>query len=175
MAEMLDALAIDRCIPFGHSDGGTMALLFAARNPEATAALVTAAAHVAVEEASREGIVEARAQFDAGPLREGLVRYHGDKTNAMFSAWADTWLSPEFADWSITDELAAITCPTLIVQGELDHYATPEHVAVIAAGIAGPTEVWLIPDVGHAPHREAEEQMLERVAEFTSRLPGRAS
>ena len=166
LAELLTALDVASCIPFGHSDGGTMALLFAARKPNATAALVVEAAHVSVEEIAQRGIVAARAQFDAGPLREGLHAYHGDKVDAMFAAWADTWLSPAFAEWSITEEIQNITCPTLIIQGEADHYATPGHVDDIAAGLGGHAETWLIPAVGHSPHREAETEVLDRVAQF---------
>ncbi len=166
LAELLDALDIARCIPFGHSDGGTIALWFAASEPEATAALVIEAAHVSVEEAAQRGIVAARAQFEAGPLREGLLAYHGDKVDAMFAAWADTWLSPAFAEWSITEEIQDVTCPTLIIQGERDHYATPGHVDVIAGAVGGPTEVWLIPDAGHSPHREAEAEVIARVSGF---------
>ena len=110
-----------------------MALLFAAREPEATAALVIEAAHVSVEEAAQRGIVAARAQFDAGPLREGLHAYHGDKVDAMFAAWADTWLSPAFAEWSITEEIRDVTCPTLIIQGRARSLRHAGHVDVIAA------------------------------------------
>ena len=168
LAELLIALGVTHAIPFGHSDGGTIALLFAAREPKTTAALVIEAAHVGVEEAAQRGIVAARAQFDAGPLREGLHAYHGDKVDAMFAAWADTWLSPAFAEWSITEEIRDVTCPTLIIQGAKDHYATPGHVEVIAAGVGGPAETWLIPGVGHSPHREAEADVLERVARFVA-------
>ena len=170
LAELLAALSVARCIPFGHSDGGTMALLFAAREPNTTTALVVEAAHVSVEAAAQRGIVAARAQFDAGPLREGLYAYHGDKVDAMFGAWADTWLSTTFAEWSIIEEIRGVTCPTLIIQGEDDHYATPGHVDVIAAGLGGPTETWLIPEVGHSPHREAEADVLDRVARFIAEV-----
>jgi pimeloyl-ACP methyl ester carboxylesterase len=168
LAELLVALDVVRCVPFGHSDGGTMALLFASREPEATAALVVEAAHVAVEEIARRGIEEARAQYDAGALRDGLYAYHGEKVDAMFAAWADTWLSPAFAEWSIIEELGGITCPTLIIQGESDHYATPGHVDVLARGLGGPAETWVIPGVGHSPHREAKDEVLERVARFVA-------
>ena len=166
LANMLTALDVARCIPFGHSDGGTMALQFAAREPNTTAALVIEAAHVSAEEVTRHGIEAARAQFDAGPLREGLHAYHGDKVDAMFAAWADTWLSPSFVAWSITEEIRDVACPTLIIQGEEDHYATPGHVEVIASNLGGLAETWLIPEVGHSPHREAEADVLDRVARF---------
>mgnify|MGYP001821581502 CR=1 FL=1 len=169
LVELLDALDITRCVPFGHSDGGTIALMFAAAEPNRAAAIVIEAAHVAVEDIARQGIVAARSQFDSGPLRQGLHAYHGDKVDDMFSAWADTWLSPGFDDWSIVAELAAVACPTLIIQGEHDHYATPGHVELIASAVGGPAEVWLIPDVGHSPHREAEAEVRDRVARFIAK------
>jgi pimeloyl-ACP methyl ester carboxylesterase len=174
MAQLLDALDVSRCIPVGHSDGGTIALQFAATEPDRTAALVVEAAHVTVEDAALAGIVAAREQYDAGSLREGLSRYHGDKIDAMFSAWADTWLDPAFSAWSIADELSTVTCPTLIIQGEVDHYATPGHVDVIADAVSGPTETWLIPGVGHSPHREVEDEVVSRVTAFIDRLSGGA-
>lgn len=166
LAELLDALDIAQCVPFGHSDGGTMALMLAARHPDRALALIIEAAHVAVEEVARHGIEEARAQFDSGPLRDGLHPYHGDKVDDMFSAWADTWLSPEFDSWSIVDEVAAVACPTLIIQGERDHYATAGHAALIGSAVGGPAEVWLIPGGGHSPHREAAGEIADRVAQF---------
>ena len=164
--ELLEHLGIDRVASYGHSDGATIALLHAARHPQRVAAVVSEAGHVRSEPVARSGIVDARRQFDDGGLRDALARHHGDRTDAMFRAWSDTWLLPVFEDWDITKELDGVTAPVLVMQGEHDQYATPEHVDWIADAVGGPAQRWLVPGVGHAPHREAPNAAIARVVEF---------
>jgi pimeloyl-ACP methyl ester carboxylesterase len=156
---LLRQLDIERPVLFGHSDGGTIALLYAARYP--VEALVVEAAHIWVEDEALAGIRAAVADRDQ--LIERLRRYHGDQTEAVFDRWSGTWLAPWFRSWSIAEHLGAIECPTVALQGADDHYASDAHLDAIVQRI--PTaEGHLIPDVGHAPHREAEEQVLELTA-----------
>jgi pimeloyl-ACP methyl ester carboxylesterase len=168
---VLDALGIPKAALFGHSDGGTIALLFAAACPERTAAVVTEAAHVFVEEVTLAGIRAAVAAYAATDLPRRLARYHGDKTDTVFRAWHETWLSPGFRDWNIEAELRGVRAPTLVLQGEDDEYGTPAQVAAIAAGIKGPVEMALLPNCAHVPHHQARAAVLELAAGFLERQP----
>lgn len=163
--QLMSGLSIGRAVLVGHSDGGTIALLAAGLMPERIAAVVSEAAHVFVEEISRQGIREAFAAWQRGEL-EGLRKYHGDKTEALVRAWAETWLHPDFAAWSTEDMLDQVSCPVLAIQGVDDHYGSPEQVARICAGVAGPCEPLLLPDCGHTPHREQRDWVLRAIREF---------
>ncbi len=169
LPEVLDACGIERPILFGHSDGGTIALLFAAAFPETPRALIVEAAHVFVEERSLEGIRAAVRAFREGDLRRRLQRYHGAKTDAIFAAWADVWLSPEFRDWNIEAELERIVTPMLLLQGLEDEYGTPAQVEAIARGVRGATECHLLPDCAHIPHLQAQERVIALTRGFLRR------
>jgi pimeloyl-ACP methyl ester carboxylesterase len=159
---VLKHFQIENPILYGHSDGGTIALLYAARFP--TQALITEAAHVVVEDVTLDGIRQAllRKTF----LVERLTKYHGDKAEALFDAWSETWLDSSFFGWDITDILPAIACPALIIQGQNDAYATQKQVELIKLGIGKKAHTVLIPDCGHTPHKEARAFVLEKVCAF---------
>jgi pimeloyl-ACP methyl ester carboxylesterase len=156
---------IEKPILLGHSDGGSIALLYASRFP--TRAIITEAAHVFVEPITLHGIEEAltRKAF----LIDRLKRYHGDKTEELFYAWADTWLDKSFENWNIEGFLTQIKCKSLIIQGENDEYGTVEQVQRIGYGIGENAEIMMIPDCGHMPHRDAENIVLTVVGKFISR------
>ena len=172
LPEVLDAAAIDRAVLIGHSDGATIALLFAARFPDRTAGVVGEAAHVIVEDVTLAGIHTAKRAFEApdSRLKAALRRHHGDRADAVFGAWADAWLSPDFAAFDMRDELPRIIAPVLAIQGEGDEYGTPRQLALIAEGVAGPVETWLVPDCAHVPHLQAAGRVLPRIAGFAAAL-----
>lgn len=150
---------IDKPILFGHSDGGSIALIHAAHHP--VTALITEAAHIFVEDITIAGIVEAEKIWHSTDLAKRLSRYHGDKTEQIFFAWADTWQQEEFLQWNLMDELPKTTCPALIIQGADDEYGSPDQVTGIAQNVSGPCETILIPDCRHIPHLQAEERVLK--------------
>jgi pimeloyl-ACP methyl ester carboxylesterase len=166
---VLDALDVARAILIGHSDGATIALLAAGAFPDRVAAIVCEAAHVFVEEITLAGIRAAGEAFAGGDLRRRLQRYHGEKTDATFAAWHDTWLSPAFRGWSIEAELPRVTCPALVLQGEDDEYGTPAQVAAIARGVSGPVDAALIPGCAHVPHHQARADVTARIERFLER------
>jgi pimeloyl-ACP methyl ester carboxylesterase len=124
------------------------------------------AAHAIVDAMSIKGITAANAVFRKTDLPAKLARHHGDKTEAVFRAWADIWLSDRFRDWSIEDCLPAIGAPCLALQGRNDEYGLPDQVHRIAAGTSGFAQTGLIPDCAHAPHRDAPGATIEAIVAF---------
>jgi pimeloyl-ACP methyl ester carboxylesterase len=161
---VLDACSVATPVLVGHSDGATIALLYAARHP--TAAVVAEAAHAFVEEAALAGIRATLTRYTEGDLRCRLSRYHGGKTDALVHAWADTWLAPWFRGWDVTEELREVTCPVLLLQGADDGYATPAHLDAIARSLGGPVTSRLLEGCGHAPHRDLPRRTLDLVTRF---------
>lgn len=170
LGAVLDGCRIASPILIGHSDGGTLALLYAAQFPDRPLGVIAEAAHVFVEELTLAGIRSAQRDYDAGPLRKGLARYHGGQTESMFRRWVDDWLSPEFACWSVEDRLGAISCPVLVLQGEADPYGSRDQVDSICRRVSGPAQSVLIPGCGHAPHQQAAGEVLEAMRRFIAGL-----
>ena len=148
---LLEALGVDEA-PwlFGHSDGGSIALLHATRHP--VAGLIVLAPHILVEDVSVQSIEQARIAYETTPLRERLARYHDDVDSA-FWGWNRIWLDPAFRPWSIEDEIRAIACPVLAVQGIDDEYGTLEQIRGIARRLPR-TQLVEIPACGPSPHRD---------------------
>lgn len=169
LPELLVQEGIERPLLIGHSDGATIALLYAALFPERPLGLVSMAAHVFVEEISLAGIRQAQAAWDRGDLARRLARYHSEKTELVFRGWAETWLRPSFRDWQMLNHLPAIRCPVLALQGLDDHYGSPRQVELIVQGVGGPAEPLLLPDCGHAPHLEAPAATLTAIEGFLRR------
>jgi pimeloyl-ACP methyl ester carboxylesterase len=165
---LLEALGVDtRDNPpwlFGHSDGGSIALLYAARFPAALAGLVVLSPHIMVEDLTIASIEQARRTYLQTDLRKKLGRYHADADSA-FWGWNDIWLLLAFRAWTIESEIAAIECPLLAVQGIDDEYGTLEQVEGIARRVAQ-CQVVKLADCGHSPHRDQPEKLIRRVTSF---------
>jgi pimeloyl-ACP methyl ester carboxylesterase len=159
-----------RFILVGHSDGGSISLIFCAKQHPLLLGSITVAAHVFVEQVSLDGIARAKEAFAQGKLRKGLVRYHGDNTEPLFTAWAETWTSPWFASWHIEDLLPSIDVPLLVLQGRDDQYGTSAQVETIVKTAGGPATPLLLEDCGHAPHLEFPELSLDLMSCFVNRL-----
>ncbi len=168
LPRVLEAAGIDRPILVGHSDGGTIALVYAAAWAAAARprAVVTMAAHVFVEDVTLRGIEAAREAFRTTDLRARLSLYHGDNVDGAFHGWCDAWLSPVFRDWNVEPVLPGVTCPVLVIQGRDDHYGTAAQVRAIAGGVAGAAEPLLLAECGHAPHLEQPARTAEAIAAF---------
>ena len=166
---LLDALGVNaeerRCMwVIGHSDGGSITLLYAAAFPDALAGAVVIAPHVFVEDISVESIAEAKTAYEQTDLRSKLARYHDDVDSAFYG-WNDIWLSTAFRSWSIVDELDGIRCPLLAVQGHDDHYGTMAQIDSIARR-APQTLLTKLDDCGHSPHRDAPQALNEAIVGF---------
>jgi pimeloyl-ACP methyl ester carboxylesterase len=124
------------------------------------------AAHVIIEDITIAGIRDAQRLYTGTDLRLKLARYHGDKTDAVFSAWADTWLQPGMKQWNMLDDLRRITSPVLIIQGENDAYGSRAQVDAIAEHVRGTHEILWLKDCGHVPHLEERKVVIETVGRF---------
>lgn len=166
LPEVLRQLQIDDAFLVGHSDGGSIALIFAALRPEKVRGVITEAAHVFVEEVTLAGIREAVRIYASTDLPDRLSKYHGSNVETVFRGWSDTWLSPAFRNWNIEACLHGIRCPVLAIQGCDDAYGTPAQVEAIVRGVSGPAESLILPGCGHVPHQEAREKVLEEMTRF---------
>jgi pimeloyl-ACP methyl ester carboxylesterase len=170
LLEALDVdTAEDRPWLLGHSDGGSIALLFAAKYPECLAGAIVLAPHIRVEEVSVASIAQARIAYLETDLRERLARYHNDPDSA-FWGWNNIWLRASFKQWSIETEIRAIACPILAVQGLDDEYGTLEQIRGIARGVAQ-TELLELAACGHSPHRDKADLLIAHVNAFIQRQP----
>jgi pimeloyl-ACP methyl ester carboxylesterase len=163
---LLQALQIDaqreRLWLLGHSDGGSIALLHAARF--ALEGCVVLAPHILVEDLSVRSIAKTREAYLTTDLKQRLARHHDDPDSA-FWGWNDIWLHPPFRRWSIEDEIAAITCPLLAVQGLDDEYGTLEQIRGIARRVPQ-TQLLELEDCGHSPHRDRAEAVIASTVAF---------
>lgn len=165
---LLEVLSIDvsreKVWLFGHSDGGSIALLYASKFPENLAGLVVVAPHILVEQISITSISDARVAYLETNLRERLKRYHVNPDSA-FWGWNDVWLSLEFRDWNITQELNTIRCPLLAVQGVEDEYGTLEQIHGIAREVPQCHLVELA-NCGHSPHKDQRDALIAAIQDF---------
>ena len=152
----------------GHSDGGTNALLYSSKHPSNVKGIVTMAAHYINEKETKAGIQPAIDAWNEGKLK-GLEFFHGEKTERLFFAWANTWLQPDFEEWDISDDIKGNEIPALIIQGSNDQYGTDQQVNGIV-DLLVKAEAFFITNCGHAPHIEKEEEVINVVKEFWESL-----
>ena len=170
LPEIINAFGIGDPILFGHSDGGSIALIYAGSDqPTRAKALVLEAPHVFVEPLSITSIETAKVEYEKGSLKSGLQRYHGDNLECAFRGWNDVWLNPEFRSWNIESFLPNISSPVLLIQGENDQYGTQCQLESISASCRGPVQTELLADCGHSPHRDQPQIVLEVVSSFLTR------
>ena len=167
LPELLQILQVEEPILVGHSDGASIALIYAgAGNP--ARGLVALAPHVFVEENGLKSIREAKKTFETTDLPQRLAKYHRDPRRTFY-LWNDAWLEPEFRRWNIEQYLPQIRCPVLAIQGEDDVYGTMTQLDAIARQVAGPCELLKLPRCGHAPHRDQPDAVLQKILDFVSR------
>jgi pimeloyl-ACP methyl ester carboxylesterase len=161
---LLDQLGLDEVVLFGHSDGASIALIYAALPDSRATALVLEAPHVFVEDLSHDSIAKLRPPETHGVLVEKLGRHHTDAA-ATFKGWNDIWLDPRFRSWNIEDRLQGVKVPALLIQGEDDEYGTRTQLDTIVAATPA-SEILLLDHCGHAPHRDHRDAVLEATARF---------
>jgi pimeloyl-ACP methyl ester carboxylesterase/GNAT superfamily N-acetyltransferase len=163
---LLAELGLRTPILVGHSDGASIALIYAAHHP--VEAVVAIAPHVFVEDICLREIERARTAYLETDLRDRLARHHRDP-DAAFFGWNDVWLDPAFPEWDITGELERISCPLLLIQGERDQYGTLAQLDAIEQRARGPvTRLHL--DCQHSPPTEAPQETAAAITEFLNGL-----
>ena len=168
LPELLRQFEIERPILLGHSDGASIALVYAGTWPERVRALILEAPHVFVEELGIRSIAAIRKPYESSDLPRKLARYH-DHVDETFSGWNDIWLDPDFRNWNIEEYLAAISCPTLVIQGENDEYGTLAQIEAIRRRVAA-TQPLILPRCGHSPHRDQPSLTLDAISRFVATL-----
>lgn len=168
--DLLKELNIHDIILFGHSDGGTIALIFAAKYPEKVTATLCEAGHIFVEDITVNGVKDAFEAYKTTNLPERLAKYHGDKVEMMVKAWTEIWLSNRFKSWNIECLLENITSPLLFIQGENDEYGTLDQVEKTISQVSGTAEKFIIPNIGHTPHKEIPDAVLQKSTEFINSI-----
>lgn len=170
LPELLTAIDFKRGLLLGHSDGASIATVYAGSiQDHRIRGLILIAPHFFVEDVSIQSIAEAKTAYAQTDLRAKLARWHKDPDNA-FRGWNDAWLDPKFREWDITPELAYIRVPILIVQGEGDQYGTVKQIEAAREECYCPVEVALLAGAKHSPQREAPDAALKAVSEFANRL-----
>jgi len=169
LPRLLDAVGFRRGLLIGHSDGASIAAIYAGSHQDhRVGGLVLIAPHFFTEDPGIASIAEAKRVYETGDLRGRLSRWHADVDNA-FWGWNDAWLDPDFRKWDITEFLAYIRVPVLIVQGADDQYGTARQIEVAQEQCYCPVEIALLPGARHSPQREAPEPTLKAVSEFVGR------
>jgi len=168
LPELLRRLGIERPILIGHSDGASIALIYAgAGHP--LQGLVAMAPHVFVEDISIQGITAAKRAFESTDLPQKLARHHRDSVKTFYG-WNDVWLAPAFRSWNIERFLPSISCPLLAIQGDGDAYGSMAQVDAIARQAGGPVEVLKLEQCGHSPHQDQPQLLAGAIVEFVKRI-----
>ena len=169
LPELLDVAGVRECVLLGHSDGGSIAIIYAGGTSAAPLrGVITEAAHVFFEPMTVHALQEAKESYERGELRESLRKHHGHNTDCAFRGWNDTWLHPGFVNWDLREYLPHVKVPMLVIQGADDEYGTTAQVETIVQHTAAETQAMMLPDCGHTPHLEQEALMLEAMRSFVS-------
>jgi pimeloyl-ACP methyl ester carboxylesterase len=167
---LLERLGIRRPILLGHSDGGSICLIYASAFPEAPRALILEAPHVLVEDLTVGSIAKIGAAYKTTDLGQKLARHH-DHADDTFWGWNRIWLEPAFRRWNIEDQLTSIRCPLLVIQGTEDEYGTLAQVDAIARRVPQAQSL-VLSNCRHSPHHDQPTAVLDAVSQFVRSLHG---
>ena len=168
LPKLLEAIGFRRGLLVGHSDGASIAAIYAGGvQDHRVRALALIAPHFIVEDISVSSIAEIKQTYETTNLKEKLARWHSDVDNAFYG-WNGAWLDPKFRDWDISEYLAYIRVPVAIIQGADDHYGTLRQVEIAEAECYCPVDVTILDGAGHSPHREAPDATLRALSEFAN-------
>jgi pimeloyl-ACP methyl ester carboxylesterase len=174
LPDLLARLSIGDAILIGHSDGASIALIYAGAQPGPVRGLVLMAPHVFVEDITVNSIAQAKVTFETTDLKRRLGRHHDDPVSTFYG-WNDAWLRPEFRAWNIEEYLSHIAVPTLLIQGEDDQYGTRAQVDAIARQVGGPIELVMLDRCGHSPYVDRTEATVATISGFVGRILKRMS
>jgi pimeloyl-ACP methyl ester carboxylesterase len=170
LPKLLDQIGFRRGLLVGHSDGASIAAIYAGGVADhRVRGVAMIAPHFIVEDISVRSIAEIRKAYETTDLRSKLARWHGDVDNA-FHGWNGAWLDPEFRRWDIAEYLAYIRVPVAILQGADDQYGTMRQIEIAREECYCPVDVTVVPGAGHSPHRDAPGATLDAISEFAGRI-----
>ena len=170
LPKLFDAIKFESGILLGHSDGASIAAIYAGSVEDfRVRGLVLIAPHFFTEPGGLASIAAAKEAYEKGDLRQRLARYH-EHVDVAFRGWNDAWLDPAFEAWNIAGAIDYLRIPVLAIQGADDQYGTLAQIAEIEARIYARLETMILPDCKHAPHIEQPEKTLAAIAEFCARL-----
>jgi pimeloyl-ACP methyl ester carboxylesterase len=166
LPKLLDQIGFRRGLLLGHSDGASIAAIYAGgAGDHRVRGVVMIAPHFIVEDISVSSIAGIKQAYETTNLRSKLARWHSDVDNAFYG-WNGAWLDQKFRDWDISEYLAYIRVPVVILQGADDQYGTIRQIEIAQQECYCPVDVTIIPGAGHSPHREAPETTLNAILEF---------
>jgi pimeloyl-ACP methyl ester carboxylesterase len=170
LPDLLDKIGFRRGLLLGHSDGASIAAIYAGgADDHRVRGVVMIAPHFIVEGMGVAAIAETRRAYETADLKPKLARWHSDVDNTFYG-WSDAWLNPKFREWDISEYLAYVRVPVAIVQGADDQYGTIRQIEIAQQECYCPVDVTIIPGAGHSPHREAPDATLDTIAEFAKRI-----
>jgi pimeloyl-ACP methyl ester carboxylesterase len=170
LPKLLDEIGFRRGLLLGHSDGASIAAIYAGgAGDHRVRGLAMIAPHFVVEDISVASIANIKQAYETTDLRSKLARWHNDVDNAFYG-WNGAWLDPQFRSWDISEYLAYIRVPVAILQGAEDQYGTLRQIEIAEQECYCPVDVTIIPGAGHSPHREVPEATLNAIAEFAGRI-----
>src|SRR5579871_3403138 len=168
LPKLLDTIGFRRGILVGHSDGASIAAIYAGGvQDHRVRAIALIAPHFIVEDISVRSIAEIKTAYETTNLREKLARWHSDVDNAFYG-WNGAWLDPAFRNWDISEYLAYIRVPVAIIQGADDQYGTLRQVEIAQEECYCPVDVTMLAGAGHSPHREAPGATLNAISDFAN-------
>ena len=168
LPKLLDRIGFRRGLLLGHSDGASIAAIYAGSHQDhRVEGVAMIAPHFIVEDVSVTLIARIKTAYETTELKAKLARWHKDVDNAFYG-WNGVWLNPAFRNWDISEYLAYIRVPIAILQGVDDEYGTLRQVEIAREECYCPVDVTVIPGAGHAPHREAPGATLDAIQEFAN-------
>ena len=171
LGDVLDAAGVQHAILLGHSDGATIAAIYAGSVSDMRVrGLILIAPHFFTESSGIAAIKAAGEAFRDGDLRGKLAGYHAD-VDMAFNGWHDVWINPDYAKrWNVADAIDHLRIPVLAIQGREDAYGTLAQIEEIESRIYSPVDTAILGDCGHDPFRDQPHQTLDAIAEFCVRL-----
>ena len=169
LPRLLDAIGARQTMLVGHSDGASIAAIYAGSfNDPRLAGISLMAPHFFLEDVSIQSIREAKVAYEDGNLRDRLARWH-DNVDVAFCGWNDAWCNPDFHDWDLREFLPKIKTPVQIIQGANDQYGTVRQLSVAKELCTATVETTLLPGIQHSPWRETPDETCALIADFCKR------